>query len=118
MDVNQAAFEKHLEDFRKGDVEALAAGYAPDAVMLTQHGPVIGREKIAGSFKMFFETVMPPATTDVSMHQQLIEGPYAFIQWSATTPTHQVPFGTDSFVFEDGMIVAHTVAAQIVPPIG
>ena len=117
MDVNEAAFARHLEAFRKGDVDTLVAGYAPNAVMLNMEGVITGLDKIRETFEMIFAKVVPPGTADISMKQQLIQGPYAYIFWSATSPDRNVPIGSDSFVFDDGKIVAHTFAAQIVPPL-
>ncbi|MET9186615.1 hypothetical protein ABZX63_15320 [Streptomyces tendae] len=37
------------------------------------------------------------------------------LQWSATTGTHEVTDGVDTFVFRDGLISAQTVRYTLTP---
>jgi hypothetical protein len=49
------------------------------------------------------------------MHQQSVEGDYAYILWNAETPDHTYDAATDTFVVRNGKIVAQSFAAQITP---
>jgi hypothetical protein len=49
------------------------------------------------------------------MKQQVVEGDYAYILWSAETADNVYEVGTDTFVVRDGKIVAQSFAAKITP---
>jgi hypothetical protein len=50
-----------------------------------------------------------------SMHEQRIDGEYAYIRWGAETADNSYEAATDTFVVRDGKIVAQSFAAKITP---
>jgi len=49
------------------------------------------------------------------VRQQLVEGDYAYILWSAETPDNVYELGTDTFVVRDGKIMAQSFTGKITP---
>ena len=49
------------------------------------------------------------------MHQQCVEGDYAYILWNAETADNYYDAATDTFVVRNGKIVAQSFAAKITP---
>ena len=96
--------ERHMAALAKGDVDALMADYADDAVMISGSDPLRGRDAIQGMFKAI--SANPPKIVE---DVRVIEGDFAYIVWHSD----QMPFGTDSFVVRDGKIVCQTVAFKV-----
>jgi len=49
------------------------------------------------------------------MKQQLVEGDYAYILWTAETADNAYELVTDTFVVREGRIVAQSFTAKITP---
>lgn len=49
------------------------------------------------------------------MDKAVVDNAVAYILWHATTPTIEVPLGTDTFVILDGKIKFQTFAGVINP---
>jgi hypothetical protein len=103
----------HWEAFGAGDVEAIMADYAEDAVLITQDGTLRGQAQIRSLFAQIFANMFPPAKTSLNLAKQVVEGEMAYILWSGSSPHYDAPFATDTFVIRDGKIVAQTFAAQL-----
>jgi hypothetical protein len=54
-------------------------------------------------------------TTPFNMKQQLVEGDYAYILWTAETADNVYELATDTFVVRQGKIVAQSFTAKIMP---
>ena len=65
-------------------------------------------------FEAMFAEVSKPGIT-FELHNQSVEGDYAYIFWSADTPDNTYEAGTDTFVILDGKIVAQSFSAKITP---
>ena len=48
-----------------------------------------------------------------SLQQQVVEGDYAYILWTAETADNEYELGTDTFVVRDGKIVNQSFTAMI-----
>lgn len=62
---------------------------------------------------MFAEFDWPGA--HLSMNQQSIDGGHAYIIWTAETADNVYEMATDTFVVQDGKIVAQTFAGTVRP---
>jgi hypothetical protein len=62
---------------------------------------------------LFSEFAKPGAS--FAMHQQYVDGDYAYILWSAETADNVYEAATDTFVVRNGKIVAQSFAAKITP---
>ena len=92
----------------------MLSDYAPDAVFFTPHGPLRGTEAIRPVFQaLIAESAKPGAR--FRLQQQVVEGDYAYILWSAETADNVYELGTDTFVVRHGKIVAQSFTGQIRP---
>jgi len=62
---------------------------------------------------LFAEFAKPGAT--FTMKQQLVDGDYAYILWTAETADNVYELATDTFVVQGGKIVAQSFTAKIRP---
>ncbi|GAA3580593.1 nuclear transport factor 2 family protein [Kribbella ginsengisoli] len=103
--------EHNMEAFARGDLDAVVADYADDAVVVNDlFGIARGRSEILALFEKLLSEVFPPDRVTVEHIAQVITGGIAFYTWRA----NNVTFGTDTFVVEDGKIVLQTFAAQFI----
>jgi ketosteroid isomerase-like protein len=103
----------HWHAFGAGDVEAIMADYAKDAVLITADGPLKGHAQIRSLFEKVFANMFPPSSTSLNLAKQIVEGEMAYILWSGSSSLYNAAFATDTFVMRDGKIVAQTFAAQL-----
>jgi ketosteroid isomerase-like protein len=104
---------RHWQAFGAGDVEAIMADYAEDAVLITGDGVLKGSAQIRSLFAQIFADMFPPASTSLNLTRQVVEGEIAYILWSGSSAYYDAPFCTDTFVMRDGKIVTQTFAAQL-----
>lgn len=106
--------ERHWNALLRGDLAALVADYAEDAVLVTGvTGVSRGREAIRTLLQAFLSGIIPPGSTRFTLEQTQAEGELGFIVWSAESGTHRIPFSSDTFVVRGGRIVAQTSAGQL-----
>ena len=106
--------DRHLEFFGKGDLKGILSDYAPGAVLFTSDGPLRGAEAIRPLFQAMIAEFGKPGAT-FSMKQQSVEGEYAYILWTAETADNVYEMATDTFVVQDGKIVAQSFTGKITP---
>jgi ketosteroid isomerase-like protein len=104
---------RHWQAFGAGDVEAILADYAEDAMLIAPDGPVKGHAAIRALFANVFANMFPPKSTSLSLDKQIIVGEIAYIVWSGRSEFYRAAFGTDTFVIRGGKIVVQTFAAQL-----
>ena len=114
MASTKEVIDNHLKCFGEGDLDGVLSAYAPDAVLFMAYGPL----KRADAMRPFFQAMIaefgkPGAT--FNMKQQLVEGDYAYILWTAETADNVYEVGTDTFVVRDGKILAQSFTGKITP---
>jgi hypothetical protein len=104
-------FEDHLARRLKGDVGGdIAANYANDVVLLTGTGVLKGHEGVQQSAKMLEQYTKGMA---FEYKHTLVDGKYAFLEWTAKGKDKRVCDGADGFVIEDGKIICQTIHYSI-----
>jgi hypothetical protein len=106
--------EHHLGAILTGDLDAVLADYADDAVVVWAEGVVRGDEALRAFFSGVITDVVPPGSY-FWITQQIIEGEIAYYNWEAESPGLSMPFGTDTFIIRDGEIVIQTISGQTIP---
>jgi len=100
-------FEDHLrlagEHHFEEDIER---NVSPDIIILERRGIFRGREG-AKKLARLLEQELPGAPYVYT--NQLVEGRVAFLEWTSEAKHARVRDGADSFVIEDGWIVAQTI---------
>jgi hypothetical protein len=92
--------------------EDIARNVAPDCVILERRGIFHGRDGALELARILEEEL--PAAPYVYTNR-LVSGRIAFLEWTAETDTARVRDGADSFVIEDGWIVAQTIHYTVEP---
>jgi hypothetical protein len=107
----QAVLDHHLRCLGAGDLDGLLSDYAPDAVMFTQMGPHRGMDALKSVFTgLIGEFAKPSSVFDVQV--RTVEGDYAYIVWSGSTPYNIYELGSDTFVVREGKIVMQSYVAK------
>lgn len=112
--TTEAVLSHHLQCFGGGDLEGILSDYTHDAVMCTPTGVLHGPAAMAGVFQTLFSEFAKPGAS-FNLQQQSIEGEIAYIVWSAETADNSYELATDTFVVQNGKIVAQTFAGKITP---
>lgn len=100
-------FEDHLQLRLEDNLEEdLRRNYAEDVVLLTVNSNATGHDALRMSASRLAEQ-LPEAEFEFTAKQ--VNGPYALLIWSATSPHFNAVEGADSFVIHDGKIVLHTI---------
>ena len=73
-----------------------------------------GVDAIRSLFEALIAEFGKPGAT-FQMKQQLVEGDYAYILWTAETADNAYELVTDTFVVREGRIVAQSFTAKITP---
>ena len=114
MASTKDVLDHHTKALRDGDLNAVLADYASDAVFFTKDGAFRGRDAIRPVFAAIISEFRKPGTK-VNRTQQLIDGDYAYIVWTAETADNVYELATDTFVVRDGKIVAQSFTAKVTP---
>ena len=114
MSTTKDVLDNHLMCFSKGDLQGVLSDYAPDAVMFTPDGPLSGVNAIRPLFEGLLAEFAKPGSSFELKHQS-IKGDYAYILWTAETADNNYDLATDTFVVQNGKIVAQSFTAKILP---
>jgi ketosteroid isomerase-like protein len=116
MPTTNDVVNQHLKCFGENDLDGVLADYSSDAVLFIPSGPLRGLAVIRPFFQALISEFSKPGAT-FSMRQQYADGNYAYILWSAETADNTYEAATDTFVVQDGKIVAQSFAAKIIPKV-
>lgn len=108
-DITEAVINHHLHAFREGDIDGLMSDYTEGSILITPQRTLRNLNEICALFNKFIIDVVPPAC-DFELSQKIIDGNIGYLIWSAESDNYRVPFGTDTFIINDGKIVTQTVA--------
>ncbi len=114
MDSTKDVVDHHLKSFGEGNLDGILSDYAPTAILFTPNGPLVG----VGAIRPLFENLLAEFTkpgSSFKLKHQSVKGDYAYILWAAETVDNTYDLATDTFVVQDGKIVAQSFAAKILP---
>lgn len=103
-----AAMARHLDAFRRLDLDGLLADYAADAVLLLPDGPRRGLGEIRAFFGVFLDTLPEGFLEAFRIRRLESTGAVGFLVWEARP---WVEVGMDTFVVEEGLIRVQTFAS-------
>jgi ketosteroid isomerase-like protein len=112
MPTTKDVLDQHLKSFYNNDLDGVLADYSSDAVLFTPGRPLKGPGAIKPFFQAFLSEFAKPGAS-FSMREQSVEGDYAYILWTAETADNSYEAATDTFVVQNGKIVAQSFAAKI-----
>jgi ketosteroid isomerase-like protein len=106
--------DRHLKSFAESNVDGVLADYSSDAVLFVPTGLLQGPAAIKPLFEALVSEFAKPGSS-FTMQQRYVHGEHAYILWSAETADNWYEFATDTFVVQNGKIVAQSFAAKIKP---
>ena len=106
--------DHHRKCFRDRDINGLLADYSADAVFFGPEGALRGPTAIRPVFEKFFAEFAKPGAS-LTGKQQLIEGEYVYLSWTAETADNSYELASDTFVIQDGSIRLQAFTAKIKP---
>ncbi|GIH19698.1 nuclear transport factor 2 family protein [Rugosimonospora africana] len=109
-------FDDHLRLSAQGRFEEdIERNLSPECVVLERRGVFHGREGARQLARYLAEEVPDARYTYV---RQLAEGRVFMLEWTADSDLARVRDGVDSYVIEDGWIVAQTIHYTVEPKTG
>jgi SnoaL-like domain len=100
--------DDHLKRRDGRDLDGdLKHNYAPDVLLLCEHGPMHGRDAVRKSAEQLAKQI-PGASFEYL--KTVVEKEYALIFWRAESRSARAEHGVDSFVVRDGLIVMQSIA--------
>lgn len=109
----QEVFDDHLQLAAEHRFdEDIERNVAPHCVILERRGIFHGRDG-ARELARVLEEELPAAPYVYT--NRLVSGRFAFLEWTAEAERTRVRDGADSFVIEDGWIVAQTIHYTVEP---
>ena len=112
--TTEEVYRAHVASFTSGNLDALMADYADDAVIHTQNGVVRGASDIRDLFTGLLQ-IIPPGT-ELIIDTESIENDVVFVVWHVDDGPIPLPFVTDTHIIRDGKIAVQTVAVHLAPP--
>jgi ketosteroid isomerase-like protein len=103
-----------LAAFGRGDIDAIVAQYADDAVVITPQGTLRGPAQIRGMIETIIAEFAQPGVSFELMHRAA-EGPVANFVWRAETNANVWDLGTETYVLENGRVAFQTFAGKFQP---
>jgi len=112
VDENQtrAVLRHHMDAFLANDLDAIMSDYTEESVLITPDSTFKGLEAIRQNFANAF-TIFPKDSSSMTLRKSVVKQDVAYVIWEAKTPTFSLPFGTDTFIIQNGKIVRQTFAA-------
>ena len=86
--------------------EDLLRNYHEDCVILINSGEYRGH---AGARRLADQLAREMPEAEFEYTTKLVSGRFAFLEWTGSSKTASVQDGADSFVIENGKIVAQTI---------
>ena len=114
MTSTKDVINHHLKAFGERDLKGVLSDYAPGVVFFTQNGLLRGVDAIKPLFQTLIAEFGKPGAT-FNMKQQFVEGDHAYIVWTGETADNVYELGTDTFVVQNGKIVAQSFTGKITP---
>ncbi|OII65842.1 SnoaL-like polyketide cyclase [Streptomyces sp. CC53] len=106
-------FEDHLRLAAEHRFEEdIARNVSPDCVVLERRGVFRGHPGVRELARLLAEELPDAPYTYTN---RLVDGRVAFLEWTAETARSRVRDGADSFLIEDGWIVAQTIHYTVEP---
>ena len=109
--VTEAVVRNHLRAFLEQEgVDSIVTDYHDAARFYTETKVFHGKQEVHGFFVDFLDALPAEAIQQFQLRSLQIEGKVAYITWRVG---HDIPLGTDTFVVDDGKIVAQTFAMHM-----
>lgn len=106
----EAVMVRNEAAFGRGDLDGVIANYAEDAVLVRPGKVYRGHDEIRALFAEIFANF---AGLTPQSNTMTVAGRLALLTWTATSAGGRVVQGVDSFVIENGQIVAQSYVGAL-----
>ncbi|MBI1424458.1 MAG: nuclear transport factor 2 family protein [Gammaproteobacteria bacterium] len=114
MTSTRDILDRHLKAFGECDIKGVLSDYGKDIVFFTANGPLKGVEAVRSMFETLIAEFRKPGAS-FTMERYFVQGEHGYILWNAETADNVYEMATDTFVVQDGKIVAQSYTARIRP---
>jgi hypothetical protein len=104
--------DHHWVAFQQNDLEETMKDYTEESVLITPDVTYRGLAEIKENFEKAF-AAFPKGSTVMTLTKSIVVKDVGYIIWNAKTPTFELPFGTDTFIVQDGKIIRQTYAGVV-----
>lgn len=112
----EEVFSHHLEAYSKKDIVDVISDFSEDAIYISSTGIIAkGKAQIKKVYENYFESQDPKTTSAIT--NKVIEGGIVFLEWTSDSPVFSVQDGVDTFVINNGYILAQTAKFTVVKKI-
>ena len=101
----------HLGAFGNNDLDEIMKDYTEESIVFAETGVVSGISAIREFFIVMFRMI--PSGSEFKMKQMNVVLNVAQIIWSSKSSAAEIPYGSDTFVFEKDKIKFHTVSIYL-----
>jgi len=108
----EEVLDRHLKQSRSENAEEFLQSYRDNSFLITSAGVYRGLQEIRACHQ-HLKDVLPNARYDYKV--RLVEKNIGFLEWSADSGAHRVTDGADSYVIQDGYILAQTIHYTLIP---
>src|SRR5688572_8480610 len=95
--------QHHWDAFMANDLEATMADYTEESVLITPDKTFKGLAQIRENFVFAF-SLFPKDSSKLLLKKSIVKDDVAYILWEASAPKVKMPFGTDTFIIQNGKI--------------
>jgi hypothetical protein len=107
----EQVFQHHSTSLDSGDLAALMADYADDAVLMTMDGAHVGKAAIQA---FFVNTLSAMPNVKLMLTGHIVHGDYVLVTWTGVSDVATIPQGVDTFVIHDDKIRLQTAWFAVV----
>ena len=107
--MSEVTLDRHLYSIGEGDVEAILEDYTEDSTIIIPNIIMKGLDEIRDYFLNLTTEILPPGC-DFTLLEKVVDDNIGYLLWQAESDDYKIPFGSDTFVFEDDKILVQTVA--------
>ena len=113
-ETTQAVLDNHLAAFGTADMERILSDYTDESIIFFNGLRMKGPAEIEPLFQALFDEFGKPGMTFEMLNVQ-VDGPVAYIVWTAETADNVYEVASDTLVIDDGKIAYQTIAGKITP---
>jgi hypothetical protein len=110
--VTQQVLDHHLQTFQANDLDGVMADYTEESVLITPDKTYTGLAEIRDNFVVAFG-MLPKTGTTMTVVKSVITKDVAYIVWTASSPTFNFQYATDTFIIQDGKIIRQSYAGVV-----
>ena len=110
--MNESILDHHTDAFGRGDVDAIVEDFTEESTIIFPKSVITGLDNIREHFVNLTQNIFTQGT-EYELVEKAVVGNISYLIWNAESDRYKIPFGTDTFIFEDGKIKVQTVAFML-----